>query len=69
MPIKEFECADTSGCGNRFEKRFTTYDAYLKEINETGVYCPECSIFANPISSRTAPPQFKGTGFYTTDYK
>lgn len=31
--------------------------------------CEECGEVANPLPPSTAKPRFKGTGFYTTDYK
>lgn len=37
---------------------------------ERGEDCPGCrSLFTERKMSLTAPPQFRGSGFYQTDYK
>lgn len=57
MPLYEYKCVK---CGHRFEK-IEPYSA--SEIKK----CPECGARAE---RQLAPPaiQFKGTGWYVTDY-
>jgi predicted nucleic acid-binding Zn ribbon protein len=64
--IKEFVCAK---CNTVFEKRFANFTAFDKERNSTPCSNQNCKYIAAPLVSRTAPPQFKGSGFYQTDYK
>ena len=57
MPLYEYECDD---CGHRFERIRKFSDPPLTT-------CPECE---GPIRKLLSPPaiQFKGTGWYVTDY-
>ena len=57
MPLYEYECDD---CGHRFERIRKFSDPPLTT-------CPECD---GPIRKLLSPPaiQFKGTGWYVTDY-
>ena len=57
MPLYEYECDD---CGHRFERIRKFSDPPL-------TICPECD---GPIRKLLSPPaiQFKGTGWYVTDY-
>lgn len=57
MPLYEYQC---TGCGQRIEvlRRFS--DAPLVE-------CPHCGGVLNKLASAPAL-QFKGSGFYLTDY-
>lgn len=57
MPIYEYECKK---CGI-LEIQQSINDEPIK-------LCPECEEEVNRIISVTSPPQFKGTGFYQTDY-
>ena len=59
MPTYEYECKN---CG--------VVEAHQKISDEPLKKCPKCQ--AEQVSrliSVTAPPQFKGKGFYQTDYK
>ena len=58
MPLYEYKCKQ---CGHRFEKiqSFSAVDE--KE-------CPVCHGEVEKLISTPARPQFKGSGFYTTDY-
>jgi len=57
MPIYEYECEK---CGNRFEKIQKFSDAPIET-------CPKCGGHVHKLQS--APSfQFKGTGWYVTDY-
>lgn len=57
MPIYEYECRD---CGHRFEK--------LQKISSNRVRtCPECKGKVDRLLSAPAI-QFKGEGWYVTDY-
>lgn len=59
MPIYEYECPD---CGAKFE-RIGTYSDRMQQD------CPACdSERAVKVPSATAI-QFRGSGFYQTDYK
>lgn len=59
MPTYEYEC---SGCSNRFEEfQSITADPISK--------CPKCSGLVKRLISAGAGIIFKGSGFYTTDYK
>ncbi len=57
MPIYEYECKK---CHHRFEKIQKFSDPHVKK-------CPECG---GPIEQVITAPavQFKGTGWYVTDY-
>jgi putative FmdB family regulatory protein len=58
MPLYEYKCKK---CGHRFEliQSFSAEDA--KE-------CPVCHGEVERLISTPARAQFKGSGFYTTDY-
>ena len=58
MPLYEYKC---KSCGHRFEliQSFSAEDA--KE-------CPVCHGEVERLISMPARAQFKGSGFYTTDY-
>jgi putative FmdB family regulatory protein len=58
MPLYEYQCKK---CGHRFEliQSFSAEDP--KE-------CPVCHSEVERLISTPARPQFKGSGFYTTDY-
>lgn len=58
MPIFDFICTD---CGHQFEK--------LVRGAEAKQECPKCGASANKQVSAPARPQFKGGGFYETDFK
>ena len=57
MPIYEYQCAS---CGHRFER--------LQRVSDP----PEtaCASCGGPVTKLISPPaiQFKGSGFYITDY-
>ena len=57
MPIFEYEC---TACGERVEHLQLSSDAPLAE-------CPECGGAVRKLMSAPAF-QFKGTGWYVTDY-
>ncbi|HEX7960971.1 MAG TPA: FmdB family zinc ribbon protein [Terriglobales bacterium] len=57
MPLYEYLCKK---CGNRFEKIQKFSDPEIKE-------CPQCSGEVERLLSAPAV-QFKGTGWYVTDY-
>ena len=57
MPLYEYLCKK---CGNRFEKIQRFSDPEIKE-------CPQCSGEVERLLSAPAV-QFKGTGWYVTDY-
>lgn len=58
MPLYEYEC---SACGYRFEKIQRFSDQLVQE-------CPSCG--KGPVHKLLSAPafQFKGTGWYVTDY-
>jgi putative FmdB family regulatory protein len=57
MPIYEYECEK---CGNRFEK--------IQKFSDPPVdACPKCGGHVHKMQSAPAF-QFKGTGWYATDY-
>ena len=58
MPLYEYQC---KLCGHRFE-RIQSFSA--EEVKE----CPVCQGPVEKLISTPARPQFKGSGFYTTDY-
>ncbi|HEU5181700.1 MAG TPA: FmdB family zinc ribbon protein [Candidatus Polarisedimenticolia bacterium] len=57
MPLFEYECTK---CGNRFEKIQKFSDPKTRT-------CPKCKGKAKRLASAPAI-QFKGTGWYITDY-
>ena len=57
MPLYEYECKK---CGHRFEKIQLYSDKMVKK-------CPECGGQVEQMISAPAV-QFKGTGWYVTDY-
>ena len=57
MPMYEYECGD---CGNRFE-------LIQKFSDEPVSTCPSCGGKVRKLVSSSAI-QFKGTGWYVTDY-
>src|SRR5437868_15007382 len=57
MPLYEYQC---SKCGHRFEKIQKFSDKPIKK-------CPECGSAVEKTISAPAV-QFKGTGWYVTDY-
>jgi putative FmdB family regulatory protein len=58
MPLYEYECG---ACGHRFEKIQKFSDPLVHE-------CPSCG--TGPVQKLLSAPaiQFKGTGWYITDY-
>lgn len=60
MPIFDFRCTD-SACGHEFEKLVASSNAKVE--------CPQCGSSTEKQISAPAAPQFKGTGFYATDFK
>jgi putative FmdB family regulatory protein len=58
MPIYEYSCKN---CGT-IEVRQSIKDEPLKK-------CPTCKEKIKRLISLTGNPQFKGDGFYQTDYK
>jgi len=57
MPLYEYEC---DACGHRFEK----IQKFSDPLEET---CPKCAGHVHKLMSSPAI-QFKGSGFYITDY-
>lgn len=57
MPLYEYECKK---CGHRFEKIQKFSDKKIKK-------CPECGGAVEQVISAPAV-QFKGSGWYVTDY-
>ena len=57
MPLYEYECTK---CHHRFEKIQKFSDPHMKK-------CPDCSGRVELVISAPAV-QFKGSGFYITDY-
>jgi putative FmdB family regulatory protein len=57
MPLYEYQCKK---CGHRFEKIQKFSDRLIKK-------CPECG---GPVEQLLSAPavQFKGSGWYVTDY-
>jgi putative FmdB family regulatory protein len=57
MPLYEYQCKK---CGHRFEKIQKFSDKLIKK-------CPECG---GPVEQTISAPavQFKGSGWYVTDY-
>lgn len=62
MPIREYGCQNQD-CGHVFE-------VIANHCTEDLTKCPECGEESLVrLFSNTAPPKFKGTGWYDTDYK
>lgn len=59
MPTYEYKCAS----GHRFEK------FYPRISKRRRVRCPTCGKRAEQLISRGTGLVFKGSGFYSTDYK
>lgn len=57
MPLYEYQCKK---CGHKFEKIQLFSDKPIKK-------CPECGGAVEKLISRSAV-QFKGSGWYATDY-
>jgi putative FmdB family regulatory protein len=57
MPLYEYEC---DACGHRFEK----IQKFSDPLEDT---CPKCGAHVHKLMSSPAI-QFKGSGFYITDY-
>jgi putative FmdB family regulatory protein len=57
MPLYEYQC---DACGHRFEK----IQKFSDPLEDT---CPECGGILRKLASSPAI-QFKGSGFYITDY-
>jgi len=57
LPLYEYECKK---CGHKFEKIQLFSDKPIKK-------CPECGGAVEKLISRSAV-QFKGSGWYATDY-
>jgi putative FmdB family regulatory protein len=57
MPLYEYQCRK---CGHRFEKILKFSDKAIKK-------CPECGGAVEQLISAPAV-QFKGSGWYVTDY-
>jgi putative FmdB family regulatory protein len=57
MPLREYECA---ACGHRFERIEKFSDPHVK-------VCPQCGGEVDKLMSAPAV-QFKGSGWYVTDY-
>lgn len=63
MPLYDFICINEE-CGNE-EK-----DVLLSHCAEDPIYCVKCGEASlQKQFPQTAPPQFRGSGFYETDYK
>ncbi|MEE9133996.1 MAG: zinc ribbon domain-containing protein [Gemmatimonadota bacterium] len=60
MPTYEYRCGE---CGHQFEK-FST-----KILESSSMECPRCDGLAERLISGGAGLLFKGSGFYTTDYR
>ena len=59
MPTYEYKC---QACGHHFEK-------VQKITDDSVVECPKCAADARRLISGGAGLLFKGSGFYTTDYR
>lgn len=63
MPIYEYECEESKeGCGYKFEEIQGFNDKVLEK-------CPKCGKLSLMRLMGCPSFIFKGTGFYTTDYK
>jgi putative FmdB family regulatory protein len=58
MPLYEYQC---KSCG--------IIEVLQKPSEEPLTNCPKCNKIVSKILSVVGKPQFKGTGFYQTDYK
>ncbi len=66
MPLREYEC---HVCNITFEKLHMTRGAD-EAARKRGARCPVCKKKRKRVAvSVPSPPQFKGKGFYATDYK
>lgn len=65
MPIREYHC---KACNGTFERRFTSNEVADKAERFKRLICP-CGGEAERTISRVGRPQFKGDGFYETEYK
>lgn len=63
MPIYEYTCTNET-CATKTEKLISDIN-YRPETIE----CPACGAESKRNIARTGAPQFKGRGFYVTDYK
>ncbi len=59
MPTYDYEC---TSCGHEFEK-------FQKITEDPVLECPECGEEARRVLSGGAGVLFKGSGFYSTDYR
>ena len=59
MPTYEYECRS---CHHRFERSQSI-------IARSGAACPKCKKASKRLSSIGGGALFKGSGFYTTDYR
>ncbi|MGD8718146.1 MAG: zinc ribbon domain-containing protein [Candidatus Zixiibacteriota bacterium] len=59
MPTYEYECP---ACGCRFDK-------FQSITSKPGAKCPKCGAKSKRLISGGAGVIFKGSGFYTTDYR
>lgn len=67
MPIYEFQC-DT--CGDVRERLFQGTAKDVEAATNVKMVCEKCKFgTCRKKVSRVAPAQFKGTGFYATDYQ
>lgn len=62
MPIYEYTCTNEP-CSTRTEKLISNISYRPPTIE-----CPACGAEAKLAISTPANPQFKGTGFHSTDY-
>ena len=62
MPIREYLC---NQCGHLSEYIYNSSGEKPFEVKP----CRKCKAKAELVLSAPSPPQFKGTGFYNTDYK
>ena len=59
MPVYTYKCNDCK----------VIFDELVRKESQK-IVCPRCGCrYSIKYPSRTAPPQFKGSGFYSTDYK
>jgi putative FmdB family regulatory protein len=65
MPLYDYQCPD---CGHIEEN--VLISSFSKEGEEKPKYCQKCEADRDMIRAMSPPSlQFKGTGFYCTDYK
>jgi putative FmdB family regulatory protein len=58
MPLYEFEC---EGCGKLIEQ--------IQKFKDPAPACPSCNLPTKKKVGGRSVFDFKGTGWYTTDYK